>query len=103
VVAHPRDRADFDRFARLTTDHTRLDADGIAELEPSLDGRFREALFFPGEGHVEPRSVLPELHAKLTAAGGTIKFGSDCERRSRSMKQASSIDCRGHCCAGHAT
>src|ERR1700754_1356237 len=29
VVAHPRDRADFDRFAKMTTDHERLSADGI--------------------------------------------------------------------------
>ena len=95
MVAHPRDRADFDRFARLTTDHSRLDADGIAELEPSLDGRFREALFFPGEGHVEPRSVLPQLHAKLTAAGGTIKFGSDCEPDDLAGENGIVIDCRG--------
>lgn len=95
VVSHPRDRSDFERFARLTTDHTRLDTDGIAELEPSLDGRFREALFFPGEGHVEPRSVLPELHAKLTAAGGTIKFGSDCEPDDLTGENSIVIDCRG--------
>ncbi len=30
VVAHSRDRADFERFARFTTDHERLDAGGIA-------------------------------------------------------------------------
>src|SRR3954468_7779285 len=36
VVAHPRDRADFDRFARLTTGHRRLDARALSELEPSL-------------------------------------------------------------------
>lgn len=95
VVSHPRDRSDFERFARLTTDHTRLDTDGIAELEPSLDGRFREALFFPGEGHVEPRSVLPELHAKLTAAGGTIKFDSDCEPDDLTGENSIVIDCRG--------
>ena len=64
VVAHPRDRTDFERFARLTTDYERLDAPGIASVEPSLDGRF-EALLFAGEGHVEPRAVLPKLHAKL--------------------------------------
>ena len=29
VVAHPRDRTDFERFAKLTTDHERLDADGV--------------------------------------------------------------------------
>ena len=46
----------------------------LSELEPSLDGRFREGLFYAGEGHVEPRRVLPELHARIEAAGGTIKF-----------------------------
>ena len=42
VVAHPRDRTDFERFARLTSGHRRLDADALAELEPSLEGRFRD-------------------------------------------------------------
>ncbi len=93
VVAHSRDRADFDRFARLTTDYERLDASGIAGLEPSLDGRFRDALFFAGEGHVEPRTVLPKLHAKLAEAGATIKFKSDCEPDQ--LESGIVIDCRG--------
>src|ERR1700722_7271144 len=42
VVAHARHRADFERFAKLTTNHRRLDAQGLSELEPSLEGRFRE-------------------------------------------------------------
>src|SRR4249920_1036044 len=62
VVAHARDRADFERFAKLTTGHVRLDAQGLRELEPSLESRFRDGLFYPDEGHVEPRLVLPELH-----------------------------------------
>src|SRR5262245_44729982 len=33
VVAHERDRADFERFARLTTGYELLDADGLAQLE----------------------------------------------------------------------
>ena len=49
----------------------------LAQLEPSLEGRFRDALFFPTEGHVEPRRVLPKLHERIEAAGGTIKFDSD--------------------------
>jgi glycine oxidase len=77
VVAHPRDRADFDRFARMTSGHRRLDADAVRELEPSLEGRFRDGLFYPDEGHVEPRRVLPQLHARLADAGGTIQFNSD--------------------------
>jgi glycine oxidase len=77
VVAHPRERADFERFARLTTGHKRLDASALSELEPSLEGRFRDGLFYASEGHVEPRRALPELHARFTAAGGTIKFNSE--------------------------
>ncbi|HEX7791519.1 MAG TPA: FAD-dependent oxidoreductase [Afipia sp.] len=101
VVAHPRDRADFERFAKLTTDYDRLDASGISALEPSLDGRFREALFFAGEGHVEPRAVLPKLHEKLTAAGATIKFESS--REPGEISKGIVIDCRGLGAREHGT
>jgi glycine oxidase len=92
VVSHPRDRADFERFSRMTSNHRRLDSDAVIELEPSLDGRFRDALFFSGEGHVEPRAVLPELHARIAASGGTIHFGS--EQRPDDLDGVV-IDCRG--------
>jgi glycine oxidase len=92
VVAHPRDRADFERFARMTSGHRRIEGDDVSELEPSLDGRFREALFFPDEGHVEPRRVLPQLHACIRAAGGTIGFGSEAETADI---EGLAIDCRG--------
>jgi glycine oxidase len=92
VVAHARDRSDFDRFARLTSNHRRLDALGVSELEPSLEGRFRDGLFYPGEGHVEPRRVLSELHARIAAAGGTIKFNSEAKADDL---DGIVIDCRG--------
>jgi glycine oxidase len=92
VVAHARDRADFDRFAKLTTGHRRLDADGVTEIEPSLEGRFREGLFYADEGHVEPRRVLPELHARFTAAGGNIQFNSEADPE---KLDGIVIDCRG--------
>ncbi|MET4275396.1 MULTISPECIES: FAD-dependent oxidoreductase [unclassified Bradyrhizobium] len=92
VVAHPRERNDFERFARMTAGHRRLDAAGLAELEPSLEGRFRDALFFPTEGHVEPRRVLPKLHERIKAAGGTIKFDSDV---TAGDLDGIVIDCRG--------
>src|SRR4051794_8477649 len=92
VVAHARDRADFERFAKLTSGHKRLDAEGLSELEPSLEGWFRDGLFYADEGHVEPRRVLPELHAQITAAGGTIKFNSDAGAQNR---DGIVIDCRG--------
>src|SRR5258705_2354461 len=92
VVAHPRDRADFERFARLTAGHRRLDASALDELEPSLEGRFREGLFYPDEGHVEPRRVLPGLHARFAAAGGPIKFNND---PTEDDIDCVLIDCRG--------
>ncbi len=92
VVAHARDRNDFERFARLTSAHRRLDAAALAALEPSLEGRFRDALFFPDEGHVEPRRVLPKLHEKIVAAGGTIRFDSEVNADDL---DGLVIDCRG--------
>jgi glycine oxidase len=92
VVAHARDRADFERFAKLTSNHRRLDAHALGELEPSLEGRFRDALFYACEGHVEPRRVLPELHARIAQAGGTIKFNSDV---TAGDLDGIVIDCRG--------
>lgn len=92
VVAHARERADFERFARMTSEHRRLDAAALAALEPSLEGRFREALFFPAEGHVEPRRVLPKLHERIIAAGGTIRFNSDVKADDL---DGLVIDCRG--------
>ena len=77
VVAHARDRNDYERFARMTSGHQRLDAQALADLEPSLDRRFRDGLFFADEGHVEPRRVLPQLHEAVAKAGGAICFNSD--------------------------
>ncbi|MEJ2434828.1 MAG: FAD-dependent oxidoreductase [Pseudolabrys sp.] len=92
VVAHGRDRADFERFARLASGHRRIGAEEIAALEPALAGRFSEALFFPGEGHVEPRRVIPALHDKLRAAGVPIAFGQAAAPREL---DGLVVDCRG--------
>src|SRR3954470_17636375 len=75
VVSHPRDRADFERFARMTSNHRRLHVGAVKDLEPALD--FRDALFFAAEGHVEPRAVLPQLHARIREAGGRVEFHSE--------------------------
>lgn len=92
VIAHPRDDADFERFARMTAQHVRLDADGVAALEPALAGRFRQGLFFADEGHVEPRRVLPQLYARLAQANGAIRFAS---ARDPADTDGIVIDCRG--------
>jgi glycine oxidase len=92
VVAHGRDRADFERFARLATGHKRVAADEIAELEPDLDGRFHDGLYFAQEGHVDPRQVLPALHEKLRASGVPIEFKS---KASPDNLSGLVVDCRG--------
>jgi glycine oxidase len=92
VVAHPRDRADFERFAKMTSGHRRLDAASIRQIEPSLEERFRDGLFYPDEGHVDPRRVLPQLHARILEAGGTIRFDSDMKPDDA---DGIAIDCRG--------
>ncbi len=91
VVAHGRDRAEYERFAQRTSGHRAVFAKELAELEPILDGRFGEALFYEEEGRVEPRRDLPRLHARLRDAGVTIheskKEPADCD--------GIVIDCRG--------
>ena len=64
----------------------------MSELEPSLEGRFRDGLFYADEGHVEPRRVLPQLHARIAAAGGQIEFNSAAEANDL---DGIVIDCRG--------
>jgi glycine oxidase len=91
VVAHRRDRNDFDRFAQRTTGHDLIDAGRLAELEPQLEGQFDRALFYAKEHHVEPRKVLPELHAKLRDQGVAIRYGADCTTSGDGV----TIDCRG--------
>ena len=96
VVSHPRDRADFDRFAKLTTHHARIDATKIAALEPALEGQFRDALFFADEGHVEPRDVLPRLHDRAASAGAAIAFDTNWQPDDlKNGKNNIVIDCRG--------
>ena len=63
----------------------------LRELEPALEG-FRDALFYPDEGHVEPRRVLPELHARIAQAGGRVEFNSDVNADDLAGLV---IDCRG--------
>lgn len=92
VVAHPRDRTDLERFARMATGHRRIGASELAELEPALAGRFANALFFADEAHVEPRRVLADMHRRLADSGVAICYQSEC--RPGEMNGIV-IDCRG--------
>ena len=51
----------------------------MASLEPDLAGRFRKGLFFPDEGHLDPRRALAALVERLTALGVAIRFDTELE------------------------
>jgi len=91
VVAHGRDRADYERFARHTSGHRVVNEKELGELEPLLAGRFTEGLFYEDEGRVEPRRDLPRLHACLRDAGVTIHSAA----REPNDLSGIVIDCRG--------
>jgi glycine oxidase len=82
VLWHRQDAAEAERFSRqLEATHQRLpslpsaqrlDAEGIAQLEPSLGSRFAQGLFLPGEGQLDNHQLLAamlhqlqRLHVKL--------------------------------------
>lgn len=75
VVAQPRDLADLTRFASRTTGHVWLDRQQIADLEPSLAGRFDKALFFEDEAHLDPRRALAGLAETIRNLGGKFHLG----------------------------
>jgi glycine oxidase len=96
VLAPARDAPDLERFARRTTQHRRLDAEGIAALEPDLEGRFAAGLFFPREAHLDPRRALAALAVTLTHRGVVLRFGESADVSAPGRDLIA--DCRG--CAG---
>ncbi len=75
VVAPPREPGTLTRFERLTENHESLDEAAISTLEPALAGHYRRGLFFPREGHLDPRRTLLALKTWLVEAGVPIEFG----------------------------
>lgn len=73
VLALSRDRAELDRFARLTQGHRPVDAAEIAALEPDLAGRAPRGLFYDSESHLDPRQALAALRDRLAAQGIRIE------------------------------
>ena len=76
VVAAGRDAGELDRFAGRTSGWEWLDEASIAALEPDLAGRFRRALFFRQEAHLDPRRALAALTAGLEEARMRFLFGN---------------------------
>jgi glycine oxidase len=94
VVAAPRERAELADFARRTAEFQRLDAAGVASLEPDLGGRFDAALFFPREAHLDPRAALEALSERLAALQNAAQhFGVDPDVQNRRADWV--VDCRG--------
>lgn len=93
VVAHARDATELTRFAGRTESFERIDGTRIAELEPDLEGRFRQGLFFAGEAHVDPRRALAALAEALRRRGVPIRFGV--EMTPTGIEAPMVVDCRG--------
>jgi glycine oxidase len=92
VLAPGRDAGELRRFARRTENFERIDAAGIAALEPDLEGRFRDGLFFAAEAHLDPRVAIRSLAARLRRGGAEIRFDCDAAEAPRGDVV---LDCRG--------
>ena len=65
----------------------------VAALEPDLAGRFRRALFFPDEAHLDPRLALAALVERLADRGVEIRFGVEVSPEEAPGDAV--VDCRG--------
>ncbi|HYB63854.1 MAG TPA: FAD-dependent oxidoreductase [Steroidobacteraceae bacterium] len=93
VIAHGRDTGELVQFARRTERYERLGAERLAALEPELAGRFASALYFAGEGHLEPRAALAALLARALALGVSVRFGIDADTVPPAGREV--LDCTG--------
>ena len=93
VVAASRDLPELTHFAERTERYEWIDGDRLNALEPDLAGRFRKALFFPDEAHLDPRRALPALADLLRYRGVQVRFGVDFHPAARRGTQI--VDCRG--------
>jgi glycine oxidase len=91
VVALHRDRAELDRFARMTGGHQRLSPTDLAAVEPGLADRFAGALLYEEEAHLAPEPALRFLLDAIIAEGVTLRLGDGEMPRAADLV----IDCRG--------
>ena len=81
VMAPARDRAELTRFAQRTHGYRAVSAEEIAALEPGLEGRFTQGLFFAGEAHLDPRRALSDLSRVVTDLGAEIVYNTPAPNR----------------------
>jgi glycine oxidase len=91
VVALHRDRAELDRFARMTGGHKRLSPSALAAYEPGLTDRFAGALFYEDEAHLAPDAALRFLLDAVIAAGVALRLGDGDMPKDADLV----VDCRG--------
>jgi glycine oxidase len=91
VVALQRDRAELDRFARMTGGYQRLSPAELAAREPGLGDRFAGGLFYAEEAHLAPEPALRFLLDAVIATGVDVRLGDG------GMPQGADliVDCRG--------
>lgn len=87
VVALHRDQSELTTFARRVPAAQAVDPATLESLEPDLKGRFRQALFIPGEAHLDPRMSLTTLLEKLSHKQVTVTASG--------QATGQVIDCRG--------
>ena len=97
VVALPRDLAELTRFAKATVGGQKIDQKHIETLEPDLADRFKTALFYPDEGHIQPSIVMNWLLETLYKIGVDIQFGAEADM---SAIDGIVIDCTGMAAQG---
>jgi len=86
ILWHRQDAAEAQRFAGLLRATSArvpalpqlqpLDAAGVRALEPTLESRFAQGLYLPGEGQLDNRQLLAALLHELQALGVTLHWNS---------------------------
>lgn len=86
VLWHRQDAAEAERFTRqMDATHQRiptlpaaqrLDAQGIAQLEPSLGSRFAQGLYLPGEGQLDNHQLLAVMLHQLQRLNVKLNWDS---------------------------
>jgi glycine oxidase len=109
VLWHRQDGAEAERFSRqleatgVALPHMpkaqRLNAAGLAELEPCLGTRFSQGLFLPGEGQLDNHQLLSVLLHRLEGLGVALNWNSPRSLSDFSPGQSGQpdwiFDCRG--------
>jgi glycine oxidase len=91
VVALHRDRAELDRFARMTGGHRRLSPAELAGFEPGLADRFAGALYYEEEAHLAPEAALRFMLDAVLAQGVALRLGDGEMPKGDDLV----VDCRG--------